>query len=312
MRGLPSISRQSGAADLRVVPLVLLIAALLGSPGAEANAQLDRPQLFHFYRAESADGHITFFYPSFHLRDARVPRPPMAMLDRVKHLVLEADIVAAKAHPEAVRPYILGAEPIDLTKLFTPPEIAGIRARAACNGLGPMVERLRLSFIAMIVALPCPKPDGGSYEEAVELAAQERGLEVTGLESAEEEFAAMAALPDRLCVEEIKQVAGHLKEQDRFLERMIALYNAGDDAGLYHLMMGQRGMQAADRKLFIDKIVVERNHKMADRLADVLARGDSLVIIGALHFPGKDGLLALMKQRGIKVTALDIENGDLY
>jgi uncharacterized protein YbaP (TraB family) len=296
---------------VRVTGLFLII-ALLAALGPGARAQSDAaPAPIRFYRVESADRHITFFYPSFHLRDDRVPRPPMAMLDRVKRLVLEADIAEAKAHPEALTRYILSPKPLDLAKLFTPAEIAGIRSRAACNGVAPMVESLRLSFIAMMIALPCPKADGGSYEEEVERAAQQRGLEITALESAEEEFAAMAALPDRLFIEEIREFAGDLDADDRLLERMIVLYNAGDLDALYDLTMKQGMTRAADRKLFVDKVLVERNRKMVQRLGDVLARGDTLVIVGALHFPGKDGIVDLLKRRGFKVTSMAAPDGEL-
>src|SRR5262249_3458334 len=178
---------------------LLFIALLAGGSRAEAAAE-GKP--IWFYRAESPAGRATFFYPSFHLRDDRVPRPPIAMLDRVGQLVLEADIVAAKAHREALMPYLIAPEARDLAALFTAPEVARIQARASCNGLDGAVTRLKLSFIATILALPCPKAgaEGGSYEEGVELAAQQRGLKVTGLESAEEEVAALAALPDRLVI----------------------------------------------------------------------------------------------------------------
>jgi uncharacterized protein len=264
-----------------------------------------------FYRAETAPGRVTFFYPSFHLRDPRVPRPPLAMLDRVHRLVLEADIVDAKAHPEALTPYIVGATPLDLGKLFTPAEIAGIRARAECNGIGAGLETLRLSFIATILALPCPKPDRGSYEEQVELAARDRGLEITGLESAPEEFAALAAMPDRLFIEEIKSLAADEAGEERLIARMIALYNAADLDGLYTLMSRSGLQRAADRKLFLDKVLIERNRRMAERLAGVLARGDALVMIGALHFPGKDGILHLLTLQGVKVTAINVTDGAL-
>ena len=93
---------------------------------------------------------------------------------------------------------------------------------------------------------------------------------------------------------------------------MIVLYNAGDLDALYDLMMKQEMSRAADRKLFIDKLLVERNRKMVDRLADVLVQGDSLVVIGALHFPGRDGIVALLTQRGFKVREFDVANGELH
>ncbi|HJT08834.1 MAG TPA: TraB/GumN family protein [Stellaceae bacterium] len=292
------------------VALLLLAALIAGAGRAEAAAE-GKP--IWFYRAESPAGRATFFYPSFHLRDARVPRPPIAMLDSVDRLVLEADIVAAKAHREAVMPYLIAPEPRDLATLFTASEVARINARASCNGLDGAVARLKLSFIATILALPCPKAggEGGSYEEGVELAAQQRGLKVTGLESAEEEFAALAALPDRLFIGEIKQMAAHPDRADQTVERMIRLYNGGDFDGLYKLMLSDAPKNAPDRKLFVEKVLLARNRHMVERLTDVLAQGNALVVIGALHFPGAGGIIDLLKQQGYRVTKVDGHDGVL-
>src|SRR6266851_967110 len=200
--------------------------------------------------------------------------------------------------------------------LFTATEVARIRARAACNGLDGAVERLRLSFIATIVALPCPRAGaggdaGGSYEEGLELAAQRRGLKITGLETAEEEFAALAALPDRLFIGEIKELAAHPDRADKTLDRMIALYNDGDFDGLYDLMLSTAPKNAADRKLFMQKVLLDRNHNMVERLADVLAEGNALVVVGALHFPGEGGIVDLLKQQGFRITMVDGGDGAL-
>jgi uncharacterized protein YbaP (TraB family) len=292
----------------RLSAIALLVIALSTGGRAEAGAA-GKP--IWFYRAESATGQATYFYPSFHLRDPRVPRPPLTMLDSVGQLVLEADIVEAKAHRETLMPYLLGPEPRDLTTLFTVREVARIRARATCNGLDGAVERLRLSFIATIVALPCPKADAdsGSYEEGVELAAQQRGLKVSGLETAEEELAALASLPDRLFIGEIKELAAHPDRTDQMIDRMIALYNGGDFDGLYKLMLSEAPKNAADRKLFIEKVLLERNRHMVERLADVMAEGNALVVVGALHFPGASGILDLLKQQGYRVTKFDGRDG---
>ena len=289
----------------------LLLAAVIAM-GGQADAAAEAKPIW-FYRAESPAGRATFFYPSFHLKDERVPRPPIAMLDGVGQLVLEADIVAAKAHREALLPYLIVPEPRDLATLFTAPEVARINARASCNGLDGAVARLRLSFIATILALPCPKAGaaGGSYEEGVELAAQQRGLKVTGLESAAEEFAALSALPDRLFIREIKQMAAHPDDADEMVGRMIALYNGGDFDGLYKLMLSDAPKNAADRKLFIDKMLLERNRHMVERLTDVLARGNALVVVGALHFPGSGGIVDLLQQQGYRVTKVDGRDGVL-
>ena len=264
-----------------------------------------------FYRAESPAGRVTYFYPSFHLRDERVPRPPESVLDRRSELVLEADITQLKAHPEELTRYILSPKPVDLAAIFTPAELDAIRARAACHGVAPLVDRLRLFYIGEFVALPCPKPDSGTYEEVMAAAAKKRGIKIGALERLDEQFAVMASLPDRFAIESIKEYAGHPERAQRMVERMIALYNAGKYDDLYRLAMEEGPKNPADSKLFMDKLIVERNRHMVERMGGMLERGNALIVIGALHFPGKDGIVDLLRRQHYEVSEIDASGGKL-
>jgi len=264
-----------------------------------------------FYRAESPAGRVTYFYPSFHLRDERVPRPPESVLDRRSELVLEADITQLKAHPEELTRYILSPKPVDLAAIFTPAELDAIRARAACHGVAPLVDRLRLFYIGEFVALPCPKPDSGTYEEVMAAAAKKRGIKIGALERLDEQFAVMASLPDRFAIESIKEYAGHPERAQRMVERMIALYNAGKYDDLYRLAMEEGPKNPADSKLFMDKLIVERNRHMVERMGGMLERGSALIVIGALHFPGKDGIVDLLRRQHYEVSEVDASGGKL-
>jgi uncharacterized protein YbaP (TraB family) len=264
-----------------------------------------------FYRAESPAGRVTYFYPSFHLRDERVPRPPESVLDRRSELVLEADITQLKAHPEELTRYILSPKPVDLAAIFTPAELDAIRARAACHGVAPLVDRLRLFYIGEFVALPCPKPDSGTYEEVMAAAAKKRGIKIGALERLDEQFAVMASLPDRFAIESIKEYAGHPERAQRMVERMIALYNAGKYDDLYRLATEEGPKNPADSKLFMDKLIVERNRHMVERMGGMLERGNSLIVVGALHFPGKDGIVDLLRRQHYDVSEIDASGGKL-
>ena len=53
------------------------------------------------------------------------------------------------------------------------------------------------------------------------------------------------------------------------------------------------------------ELVGARNRAWLDRLEAELARGGAFVAVGALHLPGADGLVALLRARGWTLTRLD-------
>ena len=55
---------------------------------------------------------------------------------------------------------------------------------------------------------------------------------------------------------------------------------------------------------FEERIVTMRNHVMAERSAPILDAGNAFIAIGALHLPGKQGLVALLEDAGYTVSAV--------
>jgi uncharacterized protein len=284
-------------------PLVLVVAAFLLIAGASATAAADKS--IHFYRAESSAGRVSYLYPSFHLRDERIIRPPVAVLDRVKRLVVEADIVEAEQHPEKLVSFVLNPKPLDLAALFSPEEIAVIRQRAACNGIPAGVERLRPMFIGIFVALPCPKPGAVLYERVLQQEALARGLPTVALETGAEEFAALFSLPEPAFIGEIKRYADHPDAAQAQLDRMVELYNRADYDGLYEFTLSNMGDKPEVRQLFLEKVLLERNRNMVARMLSPLSQGDALVVVGAAHLPGKGGIVDLLQRQGYKITMVD-------
>ena len=266
-------------------------------------------ETINFYRAESPQGRVSYFYPSFHVADDRITRPPVAVLDTMTQLVIEADIGELQKHPETMARYVVSPTPLDFAALFTPAELEVIRARAACNGVNGHIERLRPFFVGMMVAMPCPKPGGVLYELVLEQAAQARGLKITALESADEEFAALYALPDRAFIDEIRKYADAPEAGGEMVARMVALYNDSNYGALYDLSLADLPKDAGDRRLFMDKVILDRNRAMVERMSPALAAGGALVIVGALHLPGKDGIIELLQRRGFKVSMVKAQPG---
>ena len=53
---------------------------------------------------------------------------------------------------------------------------------------------------------------------------------------------------------------------------------------------------------FEEDLIETRNHKMAERVQPILDDGNAFVAVGALHLPGEDGLVELLRNAGYTVT----------
>jgi uncharacterized protein YbaP (TraB family) len=54
-----------------------------------------------------------------------------------------------------------------------------------------------------------------------------------------------------------------------------------------------------------DRLITLRNHRMRDRALSLLRRGGAFIAVGAVHLPGKEGLLSLLQTEGYNVDALE-------
>jgi uncharacterized protein YbaP (TraB family) len=61
----------------------------------------------------------------------------------------------------------------------------------------------------------------------------------------------------------------------------------------------------SDYAAFEQRIILDRNKVMAERAAPILANGNVFMAVGALHLPGKDGVVELLRRQGFTVTAVN-------
>jgi uncharacterized protein YbaP (TraB family) len=55
---------------------------------------------------------------------------------------------------------------------------------------------------------------------------------------------------------------------------------------------------------FEKRIITDRNHVMAERASTYLAKGGAFMAVGALHLPGEEGLVELLRKQGFTVTSV--------
>ena len=147
-------------------------------------------------------------------------------------------------------------------------------------------------------------------DQAVENYAQQRGLEVVGLETASEQLAAMSSMPLESQAAFLVDSARMSGLVDDYNETMIRLYLSRQVSAILPLQAALLGDKAESTRSdamqhFVQALIVRRNHTMAERAEPLLRKGQVLIAVGALHLPGKEGLVALLRKQGFRLTAVE-------
>lgn len=159
---------------------------------------------------------------------------------------------------------------------------------------------------AVAVTLMTPPPETGVvldlmlYQQAMA-----QGKPVAGLETPMEQMSLFDSFSESDQVAMLKDTLDNLDELPRLFAELKAAYLDRDLARLVEVSddsMSDNNPQLVDA--FNRKLIVERNHRMAERMQPLLKGGRQFVAVGALHLPGEDGLLQLLSERGYTVTAV--------
>ena len=146
--------------------------------------------------------------------------------------------------------------------------------------------------------------------------AEQTGKRLVGLETIEEQFNAAASLPEQFHLAALEETLQLGARTDDVMATIKNLYANGDLAMITPLMRHvSRQVGAADNAIdFRQRLVHDRNAVMAERARDYLADGAVFMAVGALHLPGEEGLVALLRERGFTVEPVEIRpqaNGKL-
>ncbi|MBK9273829.1 MAG: TraB/GumN family protein [Flavobacteriales bacterium] len=139
-------------------------------------------------------------------------------------------------------------------------------------------------------------------DEAVQARARSIGRAVSGLETMQEQLAAIDAIP-------LEDQAAMLLEMVRhdlyrgIMERMMDAY-ARQDLETMHALVRQGGMSGS----MDEALLAVRNTRMAERMAARLSEGCSCFFaVGAAHLPGEGGVLHRLKDLGYTLGPVAVE-----
>lgn len=154
-------------------------------------------------------------------------------------------------------------------------------------------------LVASVVMQQMMDSQTASYEMTLVRMAQEVQKEVKGLESIQEQTEAMATIPYPQQAKYLSELLNDFDKQKALFGKMVELYKSQDINGLLSYMMEQSG--GID---FSTVLLNERNQKWIPKIALLAAEKPTFFAVGAGHLPGKDGVLALLRKAGYRVTAV--------
>lgn len=123
--------------------------------------------------------------------------------------------------------------------------------------------------------------------------AQQQNKKIVGIETVDEQLSALNTLSFQqqadLLVKEINSLQQNTNHGTALLNHYL-------NQNLDSLVAGDINTQMPE--VFYQALVTDRNKRMATRIAAIIQKQISFIAVGALHLPGVDGIINLLRQQG--------------
>jgi uncharacterized protein YbaP (TraB family) len=255
----------------------------------------------------SRDDKSIFLLGSIHyLRKENYPlnQTILDALDASKRLVLEIDVNRTSAE-SAQRSILEKAIYRDGTSLAQniSPETYQLASRRA-NELGldmRILDPMKPWFAALtMVAINLQRmgldPKFGVDRHLAEHA-KSSGKPTSGLETLESQLGIFDQLSKREQESMLRETVGELERLDRDINEIVQSWLKGDNQRLTTLLL--TGQEYPD---LYEKVLVERNRRWVADIEKLVQQGSgAMVVVGAAHLVGQDGVVEMLKAKGYRV-----------
>lgn len=257
------------------------------------------------WKIEAPGAATSHLFGTIHSDDARVTALPAAVaraLDNSERFVMEAMLDGDSLVQMAQIMFFTDERTLEQVigrKLYTE-SVKALNARGIPT-LG--VEKQKPWAVMMALSMPPPKT-GEFLDLVLQARATRQNLPVSGLETVAEQLAVFdgLSLPQQIAL--LEDTVRMQADLDREIEALHKAWLARDLAAI--MAIGEKH-KPGDERLYdevMDRLLDQRNRRMAERMAPLLKQGGAFIAVGAAHLPGETGLLRLLETAGYRVTAV--------
>jgi uncharacterized protein YbaP (TraB family) len=276
-----------------------------------------------FWRVEKAGTPPSHLFGTVHLTDERVHRLSPAVkgaLDSARKLVLELEDITPDAMMQQVAKspqlvsLMLYTDGRRLDQLLGGADYETVTQALFKAGVPPQAAgTFRPWLVTMMLSVSeCEqnrmKTGLLSLDARLAKETEMRGLKALGLETVASQLQALSGVPERDQVEVLKSTVRYYHRVDDLVETMVQLYLRRELGALWPLQLELAEKVGIGRKVFDSyeqALLTKRNFGMLDAAQPHLAQGQAFIAVGALHLPGRYGLVSLLRGAGYTVTAVE-------
>jgi hypothetical protein len=166
----------------------------------------------------------------------------------------------------------------------------------------------RMKVWAAMMTLSVPPPRTGLFMDfSLSLRAAGAGLKVVGLETLEQQLSFLEQMPEEQQLSLLDQALDDYGRVGEVHDLMVESYLAGDLQALVEQVDEQlEELTPEARRYFMAEGIEARNQRMASAALPLLEGAQVFIAVGALHLPGDNGLIALLRREGYELSPLPL------
>lgn len=273
-----------------------------------------------FWKVEKAGLAPSYLLGTMHLTDPRVLAKPQgadAAFDSASTVIIEStEILDEKKAAAALlmKPELtMFTDDSTISGLLGKDDSARLEAGLKKRGIDlVLVNKMKPWMIASIVSLPAcemaRKAQGAAFlDMQIAQDAVAKGKALVGLETMTEQLQAMAELPVQFHLKALIETLDLGDRMEDITATMLDLYTQGEIGMIVPMLTAvteSKDGAMSDYAAFEQRIITDRNHVMAERSKESFEKGGVFMAVGALHLPGKEGVVELLRQEGFTVTSV--------
>lgn len=165
----------------------------------------------------------------------------------------------------------------------------------------PMTVIMQIEGMQMLKHFPNYKSLGEGLDMGIQTMGDELGKYVGGFESIEEQMSMAYGKSLREQARSLVEMCAHDKDFGNYNRDLSAAYHRQDLAALEKLLMDpKRGMAGES----LERICFARNRKWMSKIITTMPVQSMLIVVGAAHLVGDEGLIELLRSSGYVVEPM--------